>query len=251
MLLAKSLLLLCSAVAVMARQSSAAVASGAIFVGVDTTKPDATPLDIFKDPINHATAISSIVAFSARKNGFTPSVVPAKSLVGPMGNFMKHLASFPGFFLEMNEQRPVHLTGSLIQLERAVREASLHHKALIGRSMRDLVPGYIPDETIDHWVLSLVVMDVPSDSAYARLFLIYLTMDIKTDEAGTAIIPEQRAMVNWSILRVNRSFLTAYADSMVDIVPITKVRDTIDLLTSPKDITGENIFAAPACRTML
>ncbi|KAG0260874.1 hypothetical protein DFQ27_003287 [Actinomortierella ambigua] len=176
-----------------------------------------------------------IVAFSARNNGFIPSVVPAKSLLGPMGNFIKHLASFLGFFLEMNEQRPVHLTGSLIKLEQAVREASLANQ-----SQQEHVT----------LALSLVVMDVPRDSAYAWVVALRLPLEIKTDKTGTAIIPEQGAMINWSILRVNRSFMTAYADSMVDIVPITKVRDTIDLLTSPKDITGENIFAAPACRTM-
>ncbi|KAF9079949.1 hypothetical protein BGX23_002917, partial [Mortierella sp. AD031] len=65
MLFIKSLLLVCSAAAVMVQGSPNAIVSGAIFVGDDTTNPDATPVEIFKHPENHATAAASILVYSA------------------------------------------------------------------------------------------------------------------------------------------------------------------------------------------
>ncbi|KAG0260875.1 hypothetical protein DFQ27_003288 [Actinomortierella ambigua] len=249
MLLSKSLLLLCSAVAVMARQTTRAIASGAIFVGQDTTDPNASPVNIFKHPGNHAAAVSSVVAFSAKRESFTPAVAPAKSLEVPLQNFLRRVSTFPGFLLTRQELSSDKISGSLIQFEKVVRDSAYKHGALIGRGMRDLVPGYIPDKSMDQWILNLVVIDKAANSDVVELQLLYVALEIKTDDHHSAIIPEQQIRINRSILEVNQSYLTQYADSLVEKISIAMVRDTIDLLASPKDLSGEEIFAA-TCHAM-
>ncbi|KAG0258219.1 hypothetical protein DFQ27_004766 [Actinomortierella ambigua] len=250
MLLSKSLFLLCSAVVVMARQSTNAVASGAIFVGVDTTNPDATPVEIFENPKNHAAAASSVVTFSAMETGFNPSLEPAKSLEGPFRSFLTKASTFPGFLLEMNNQKTLSLTGSLIQLEEMVREAVSMNGGLVGRGIRDLVQGLIPDESMTNWILSLVVFDKPKGSDAVKIQLVHLTLKIETDDDNNAVIPKQDAKINSSVLSVNGEFLVKYAETLSSKIRITLVRDTIDFLTSPKEITPAEYVFSTACDRM-
>ncbi|KAG0258220.1 hypothetical protein DFQ27_004767 [Actinomortierella ambigua] len=237
-------------VVVVARQSFSAVASGAIFVGEDTADPDATPSEIFKNPSNHAAAAASVLAFLAERAQFTPSEAPAKSLEQPFLDFMKRASTFSGFQMKHNAQFMVRLTGSLIQLEQMVREVVIDNKVLIGRGIRDLVPGYIPDKTLDMWTLSLIVIEKPRGSEDVRIQLVHISLDITTDEDYTAIIPVQRAKVMSSVFKVNQSYLTSQAEALVKIIPTMKVRRAIDFLTSPKVISKDETFAA-ACRGML
>ncbi|KAG0250035.1 hypothetical protein DFQ27_009651 [Actinomortierella ambigua] len=248
MLLSKSLLLLCSAVAVMASDSTRAIASGAIFVGKDTTVPDATPLEIFQNPKNHATAAFSVMAYAAEGAGFTPSNAPPKSLEQPFLKFLTLAPTFPGFFLERLDEFSLPLTGSLLQLEQKVRGAVVENGVLIGRSIRDLVPGYIPDETMDMWTLSLVVIDMPETSEKVTIQLVSISLDIETDDDHNAIIPEQSATFKSSVLRVNRPYFITYAEKLAKMIHITEIRDAIDFFTSPKII--ENKIFAETCHGM-
>ncbi|KAF9162496.1 hypothetical protein DFQ26_003518 [Actinomortierella ambigua] len=234
MLLAKALLLLCTALVVMANSASNAVASGAVFVGEDTTDPEASPVSIYKNPENHATAAASILVYSAKITDFTPSSLPPKSLVASLDSFLAKASSFPGFLLESNKQGKLPLNGSLIQLEQIVREESTSHGALIGRSMRDLVPGYIPDETLTQWILNLIVIEKPRGSDDVKFHLIWMTLEIKTDKGHNAVIPEQSAKLNSSTLRIQKAYLEQYADRLVGLAGVTRARDAIDFFASPK-----------------
>ncbi|KAG0260876.1 hypothetical protein DFQ27_003289 [Actinomortierella ambigua] len=237
------------AVVVMARQTSRAVASGVVFAGKDTTDPNASPVDIFRHPGNHAAVVSSVLMYSAKKESFTPAVAPAKSLEAPLDNFINHIAMFPGFRLMRSDYTTKKLTGSLIQFEQMVRDSAQKHGALIGRSMRDLVPGYIPDKTMDRWVLSLLVIEKAANSDVVELQLFYIAMEIKTDNLHNAIIPEQPIGIAKTTIQVNQSYLIQNAEYLAERLPIATVDDAIHFLTSPKDLSGEEIFAA-TCHAM-
>ncbi|KAK3806759.1 MAG: hypothetical protein J3Q66DRAFT_358401 [Benniella sp.] len=56
-----SLLLLFSVTAILVQAEDYFVSSRAIFTGVDRFDPPATPVNIFHDPSNHATAVASIL----------------------------------------------------------------------------------------------------------------------------------------------------------------------------------------------
>ncbi|KAG0260871.1 hypothetical protein DFQ27_003284 [Actinomortierella ambigua] len=248
MLLSKSLVLLCSAVVVMARQSTRALASGAIFVGKDTTNPRATPLEIFENPENHAAAAASVVVFAAQSARFTPSESPAKSLVESFPAFLQKVASFPGFLTERNEQKTLELTGSLMQLEERVSEAVIENGAQVGRGIRDLVPSSIPDETLDKWILTLLVINKPDESDYVKIQQVYITLAINTDD-HSPVIPQQSAKINISTYRVIERVFTSNAEKFAQRLPIYLVGAAIDFLTSPALNPEDEIFA-PSCHGM-
>ncbi|KAG0254924.1 hypothetical protein DFQ27_006574 [Actinomortierella ambigua] len=248
MLLAKSLLLLCSAVVAMARQSTSAVASGAIFVGKDTTNPDVSPVEIFRNSKNHAAAVASIVVFAANSVQFTPSTTPAKSLLGPFFDFLGRISSFPGFILEIDRQGTLGLTGSLTQLEEQVGRLPTENAALLARGIRDLVPRSIPDKTLDKWTLSMLAINKPDGSDLVEIQHVYITLTIKTDDGYNAIIPEQRAKINFSVYRVMQAVLIANAENLSEKIPIYLVPDAIHFLTS--SVNNKDEIFAPTCRWM-
>ncbi|KAG0205886.1 hypothetical protein BGX28_002576 [Mortierella sp. GBA30] len=234
MLLVKSLLLVCSAVAVMAKGSSSAIVSGAIFVGKDTTSSDASAVDIFRNAGNHAAAAASIVVYSAKGAKFDPANQDPSDR-GSYSNFLNRVTTFPGFLLYTNFQSDIKLTGSLDQLEEQIKEADGSSDAsLIARNIRGLIPASIKDTSLDKWVLSLIVIGKPADSDTVTLKHVQLTLNIKSDESQKTYIPEQTATLRIYGFTVIQNFIEMHANTLADRIPIVKVPDFIAYLTSPK-----------------
>ncbi|KAG0256562.1 hypothetical protein DFQ27_005667 [Actinomortierella ambigua] len=251
MLLSKSLLLLCSTVVVMARQSTRGVVSNAIFVGEDTSDPKASPVEVFKNPENHATAASSVVLFAAEMTGFTPGVRPAKSLEKPFHKFWEKVSVFPGFDLEKNEQQTLELSGSWTQMEEAIEKAVSANGAIVASSILQLAPYYILlDKSLDKWILSLVVFEQPKESHAVKVQLVHMFLETTTgDNHYPVITPNQKAKIESSLFKVNSSLLTSNAETFAQKVHISLVDDTINILASP-EFPDSDIFI-PACRGML
>ncbi|KAG0236510.1 hypothetical protein BGW42_003416 [Actinomortierella wolfii] len=236
MLLVKSLAVFCSAGVVLA-QSTKAVSSGAIFSRETTHTTD--PIQVFKDPENHLTALASIVVFAAETTSFKPAILPPKSLDTSLDDFINKVATFPGFILSEHEQGSIRLDSSLIQLEKAVRELVPHHGALVGRGIRDLFPGYIPDPTLNEWTLLLIGGERLAENDDIKLHLFALELKAEIDKSYTTQIPKQVAAFSRSTLHVRSSFLIANAQKLAEMIPIYSVHDAIDFLASPKVIPSD------------
>ncbi|GJJ71077.1 hypothetical protein EMPS_03427 [Entomortierella parvispora] len=208
----------------------------AIFVGENTADESATPLEIFQDSKNHATAVSSVLVFSAQSAYFQPASQPPKSLALNFNNFIKKTSTFPGFLLEFNEQGILLLNGSFTQFEEAIRESGPAdpHQALVARSLRDMIPGYIVNEDVDEWILSLIVIDKPKDDDTVKFSLITVTLSIGADKSGTAYIPRQSARLGTSVFKVIDGVLVENAEKLSNMISITKVRDALEFFASPK-----------------
>ncbi|GJJ71075.1 hypothetical protein EMPS_03425 [Entomortierella parvispora] len=249
MLVIKSLLILCSAAVVLARTKNQAVVSSAIFVGDNTADESATPLKIFQDSKNHATAVSSVLVFSADSANFHPASQPPKSLVLNFNNFIQKASTFPGFFLEFSEQGSLPLNGSFTQFEKAIRESgpAEPHQALVARSLRDMIPGYIVNEDVDEWILNLIVIDKPKGDDTVKFSMIRVDLSIDADKSGTTFIPEQSARLSSTIFRANKDQLVRNAETLSQMIPITKVRDALDFFASPKVESVDQDFTATPC----
>ncbi|KAG0330409.1 hypothetical protein BG000_011720 [Podila horticola] len=234
MLLLKSIFLVCSAAVVMARGNPDAVVSGGLFVGEDTTNPDASAVDIYKYPENYASAVASILQYSAVTTDYRPSQPDATAKSGYSG-FQRKASTFPGFILTANSEGDIPLDGSLIQLEEAVREEyPSTDSILIARSLRDLFPGYVEDSSLKEWVLSLVVIRKPFYSDTVTFKLVQLELTIATDKAHSTYIPEQTARLSSSEFQVNAAVLTNKADQFAEIIPRVDVQGFINYFASPK-----------------
>ncbi|KAF9126343.1 hypothetical protein BG015_004737 [Linnemannia schmuckeri] len=243
MLLIKTVALLCSATAAMA---ASAVISGAIFVGEDTTDYSADPAEIFRDPSNHAAAAASILVYSAKTTDFSPATQEPKSLGRSLDAFVQKAATFPGFVVIQASDRSLTLNGSLTQFEKAIREQL--DDPLTARAFRDLIPGYIQDQSLTDWILSLIVVTKPeySDTVNIRLARVALTIE---SEGQTAYIPEQQAQLIVADHQVNAGILLANADMFANRIAIVSVRDFIDYFASPKvpSQNGEAQHSSTSC----
>ncbi|KAG0252611.1 hypothetical protein DFQ27_007953 [Actinomortierella ambigua] len=243
--LVKPLFFLCSASAVMAQSQTAnAIVSGAILIGKDTTQ-SIDPVLVFRDPKNHLTAAASIVVSAANRVSFQPTKKTPKTLVPAFGNFQIKLASFPGFINSEVSESSLSLNGSFTQFEKEVRDANKDQDSpIIARSLRDLIPGHIKDKGLKKWILSLLVFK-KLEGTKIQIKLARVTLTVLSDQTHTTYIPKQTADYSTGILEVNSAYLTASADKWASVIPIVKVRDAIDFLTSPKASMADNFLAEP------
>ncbi|KAG0015821.1 hypothetical protein BGZ81_011506 [Podila clonocystis] len=240
MLLIKSLLVLCSAAAVMARSQADAVMSAGLFFGEDTTD-SLNPLEIYRNPINHATAAASVLVYSATRAGFHPSEKSAESLVPAFDNFVQKVSAFPGFVLEFDRQTgfPLKNHTTVEEFEQLIRDvlSGASHSEKLAFKFAGLVPLHQKDESLKNWILSLVVLDQPQGSHAVSFQLANLRLSIAYEHTCTgtkAYIPEQTVYINNSIFRINAAFLSAYADQFADMIPIVDVEHMIAFFTSPE-----------------
>ncbi|KAG0231977.1 hypothetical protein BGW41_001995 [Actinomortierella wolfii] len=235
MLLVKSLALLCSAAVVLA-QSTKAVSSGATFsCEIPHTKD---PIQIFKNPENHLTALASILVYSAEVTSFKPASQPPETLATSLHDFIATASTNPSLFMTQYKKGNISLDGSLTQLEKAVNNgASVGFPA--GRAIRDIFPGYIPDPTLDEWTLLLIGGQKVARTNYIYLYLITLGLKVEIDENHRTHIPKQAAVLSVITLYVNTSSMIANAERYAQMIPIVEVRDTVDFFTSPKMIPSD------------
>ncbi|KAK5820915.1 hypothetical protein F5H01DRAFT_378271 [Linnemannia elongata] len=234
MLLIKTVALLCSATAVMA---ATAVVSGAIFVGEDTTEYNDSPADIFRVPENHAAAAASILVFSANSVNFHPASQEPKALGQTLDAFIQKASTFPGFVLEYFKEESLALNGTLIQFEELIRKQL--DDPLIARGLRDLIPGYIQDQSVTEWILSLVVVNKLENSDAVDLQFARVPLTIHSDKTQTAYIPEQNARITLAGYKTNTAFLSSNADRLAQSIKITSVPSFIVYFASPK-VFSEN-----------
>ncbi|GJJ72045.1 hypothetical protein EMPS_04402 [Entomortierella parvispora] len=246
MLLIKSLLVLCSAAVVFARNSGGAVASGAIFFGEDTTDSSANPYDIYANPKNHASAVSSVLVFSAKSVNFQPSAQYPKDLGSHYDDFVRKVSTFPGFTAEQLDDNTIPLDGSLDQFEKAIVDANpdYPHQKKVASNLRELFLKRVDDDEGNEWILSLVVIDKPEGNNLVKAGIISVILTIEFDNAGTAFIPAQNARLRTYFFRAQANVLITNAGRFSDVVPIVLVPETVKFFTSIKDETYE---AATPC----
>ncbi|KAG0074845.1 hypothetical protein BGZ93_001477 [Podila epicladia] len=240
MILIKSLLVLCSAAAVMARGRADAVMSAALFFGEDTTE-SFDPVDIFRNPINHATAAASALVFSAEETGYWPNKKSAKSLALVHDDFVQKATTFPGFTLQFFREAnlPLKNNTTVQEFEQAIREpySGLPHIQKIAFKFASLVPLYQENESLKNWTLSLVVLDKPQGSNTVRVQFGRVDFSIAFDHTCTntkAYIPQQQASAVLAEYVINVSYLSAYAEQMANMIPIVDVEHKIAFFASPE-----------------
>ncbi|KAF9364273.1 hypothetical protein BGX34_002035 [Mortierella sp. NVP85] len=149
MLFRKYLLSLLSVSAVFAAAEYDALVSGALFNGIDTTRPGHQGLSIFADSRNHPSAVASILLYLANKSRFTPK--RSKNGVIRDGTsyrlFARQSVTFPAFVKRYQTYVELELhTGDREELAEKIEEwyeAQMADPRQIGIAFQNLVPKYI------------------------------------------------------------------------------------------------------------
>ncbi|KAG0080760.1 hypothetical protein BGZ92_000489 [Podila epicladia] len=150
-------------------------------------------MDVFQNPINHATAAASILVQSAQLSDFRPNEKSAKSLASVHGDFVEKVSTFIGF-KRMNmfeEAIPLKNHATVEEFEQAIHdkllEATLNGK--IASKFARLLPFHQEDESLRNWILSLVVLDKLQGGDIVRIQLARVKLSIAFDQTYTGTKP--------------------------------------------------------------
>ncbi|KAG0207128.1 hypothetical protein BGX28_001559 [Mortierella sp. GBA30] len=225
---------------ILAQSNFDAAMSGLIFVGEDTSEFPLDGIEVFKDPKNHATAAASVLVHSAKTVEFHPSEQPAKSLAPALDRFVQKASVFPGFLFRHTTDSSLHLRNgsSAKDIESQIHAAynNTPHIDYLAREFRDLVPFKNEDESLQKWVLSVILLDKPVGSDVIHLKFARITLNITylhDITSARAHIPEQEARIIFADYDVNASFLLDKANALAGMIPIVQVEIAIPYFASP------------------
>ncbi|KAF9955992.1 hypothetical protein BGZ65_003044 [Modicella reniformis] len=214
-----------------------AVLTEAIFVGNDTTNPDASPVDIFKNPENHATAAASMLEFLARQFNFFPAEQDPSSSSIKSGHyqFLTKINTLPGFVLTLQTERAIKLNDSFNQVAKEIRDSYGSTDArIIARSFRDAIPDIIKDKSLKLWHMPLLVIRKPVDTDTVTLKVVRLELDFTSDTSQTAHIPTQSANLANFEFSIDPTVLSLNAEKFAQEIRIVRVPDFLNFFSSPK-----------------
>ncbi|KAG0234125.1 hypothetical protein BGW42_006865 [Actinomortierella wolfii] len=251
-----------------------AVISQGIVRGFDYADPNATPLQVFKQPRNHLVAVASILQFQGYLNHFTPhSQVPAKSTKA-FKAFEESLQTSPFWRRTATYVKwPKVKEGGLDDLRHALRsslyEKEYHHQT--ANRLADMVPTTIPDADLKRWILSIVAIQrhmFPDDKITIGLAKLGLDLEVEDDgdddNSGDCDVnsederllqwigkpkrggnkkvrvPRQVADLDVSVYEVDRNVLIDNAESLAKQIKPVSLDRFIEFFTTRDQGAGDN-----------
>ncbi|KAF9538829.1 hypothetical protein EC957_006177 [Mortierella hygrophila] len=104
----------------------------------------------------------------------------------------------------------------------------------MARTLRDLIPGHIHEQSLMDLIISLVGITKPegSDDVYVRLVRVYLT--ISSDNTNTTFILKQKGQFIATDHTARRPVLSSNTDKLTNAISIVKVCYFTDYFASLK-----------------
>jgi len=232
MQLVYSLLLLCSAVALLVQGT---VSSKAIFTGVDQTKSGASSVDIFRNPSNHASAAASIIKFSAQSSNFNPKENGLEVSSEAYENFFKKVSTFPGSVLTLQQSPQLDLTGDLEQFKKQIAE----NYSPLSDDAEDVAAAFIEqiskptsEGASGTWLLGLITIHGEEYSERITFDLSSIEVAVTVGAKGAIKVEKQTARLQQSSFTLNSQFIVSYADTLAQRISTIDINTYEDALTT-------------------
>ncbi|KAF9978400.1 hypothetical protein BGZ73_002579 [Actinomortierella ambigua] len=150
--------------------------------------------DIFRDPLNHATAAASILKYSASVH-----------------------------YVDLE------LKGGFENLQEEIKaKYPIGDQASIARQIRYAIPITNKDSNLKWWEISLVLIRRPKDTSPGTTFiveLISLKLVHETAANGDVQIPAQHPFMQTERYLVNEGFLQTNADTLANTIGLTTINE--------------------------
>jgi len=211
------------------------VSSKAIFTGVDNSDPNASAISIFRDPKNHASAVTSILFNFSKEAAFEPKVDGLTIHAQQFFGFATLIKSCPVFQWRSNAYDPeLHLTGDLNQLKEAIaaKYVPISIKAdAVAAALVDQIPkSGTPSVFLSSMILITIHggnnNEITLDTAQLQLMIDY--------SSKSAVIPAQVAHLFQETYKILDGYFHADPESYAKMYPKVDVKTLTDHLTTPK-----------------
>ncbi|KAG0199782.1 hypothetical protein BGX28_006993 [Mortierella sp. GBA30] len=235
MMLLKAILLLSSIIAIVVQAKYDALVSGVTFIGKDSSFPEDDSVDIFKDPVNHPAAVSSILWTLAKDADFTPSEFDVITDPWLYRKFERTLLDFPGFSASEMQIMSLDLDGSPSQFSDEI-QAHFDPKfaETIARSFWHQIPGYVTNPSYRHWLTSQVIIYENEETNRVWFEVAEVMLTLSRDHSGLAMIDRQVATLIRTSYRVKTACLVENAEELARTVPIVGIHDFVKRMTTKR-----------------
>ncbi|KAF9572380.1 hypothetical protein EC968_009954 [Mortierella alpina] len=248
MLLIKSLLILCTATAVLASDSFDAVSSVGYFGGGDDSDLDATGLPVFTERKNRGSATATIVQHCADFTDLKPSQMGVNIPSWSYDYFVHKLDVFTPLEKTFSVVKKLELIGSVKhfvrQIERTYydfdKEDGYPFDRQVIKNFGDLVPWKLDHPKQNRWLLNQVAIRKASNSDDYRIELVRVTLQMSEDpRTGRARIDAQDATFSRDVYTVDFDWITEHAELMADELDTANLAQaTLFLTTKVPDNDG-------------
>ncbi|KFH72838.1 hypothetical protein MVEG_00063 [Podila verticillata NRRL 6337] len=188
-----------------------------MFSGIQEVPLPTNPVDLFRDPKNHANAVGRIWTFCSERTKF----IPAMGLKGQADKFpayIEEISTFPGFYLEFNRQTGRKQTSNDINL--IINDIKAMYDGVLDVNIQGVVDSLekmaktianSSSDKLEDSVFTQMSITKPNNNQQLYVSIFYTTLKMEVDTQGKRTYRSQEYYVNRSVFVVNTSFLTAYA----------------------------------------
>ncbi|CAO3566691.1 unnamed protein product [Mortierella alpina] len=242
MLLFKSLLVLCAATAVLAKERFNAISSLGYLSGYDVSDPEAHGKDVFYHRKNRVSAVASIVQHLANVSDYRPAEKSLDIDPASFTRFFARLVQSPAFEKTENQIVRLDLRGTVDQLIEEVRYIledvidpveDYPVDPMISNNFRKLLPKYLQHKDQSFWLLNQIAIQKVRYFDKLRIELTRVTLWIKeTKKDKLAYIPEQVATLSRDVFTVNTKWITEHAEELAETIETVNVEQALSGLTT-------------------
>ncbi|KAF9960016.1 hypothetical protein BGZ72_008215 [Mortierella alpina] len=241
MLLIKSLLVLCTATAVLAKDRFDAISSIGYFSGQDISDPEDTGYPVFARRRNSGSAVASIVQRIANISDFRPAKEGYDLEPSTYGKFIYGLVNYPALQKTENLIVRLDLTGPVDQLVKEIqyifdileKDEDYPFDSQIANNFRKLVPTYLKNKDQYRWLLNQVAIHKVQYFDKLRIELTRVTLKMAEDkETGLAYIPEQVATLSRDVFTVDTKWIHDHATKLSEEIDTVTVEQALTALTT-------------------
>jgi len=194
------------------------------FIGIDTSHPDASILESFRDPRNHLRGCVSVLSVARGRARWNPE--KAKEAV--VEHYIREIANFPGFTHDFGRVRyqiePAEWNAYLSELVEALVDTAPADRPAILASLQDLA-GVIRSQARDYSTPLLFVQvlkkEADSNAISFSLYSAKLALSIRATEPIQVTNAEATGF--YSLWKVDGTYMTSEAQRLAHVMSVTSV----------------------------
>lgn len=188
--------------------------------GNNPSDPNASNVDIFKNPNNHVNASSSVLTFCSNETGFHPATQDISESAETYDAYIQKVSTFPGFALSHNDtsrslQTSIDAEVMIADIESVYEGVLTVDVKGITSSMQRMAQTVLSQSEAEESKSLFNQMSVNNvSSSGVEIGIFYTTFSMKKNTDGKKVYTSQSYFVSRTVFLVNSAVLVANAEQL-------------------------------------